>query len=201
MAASIIDRLRFLGRFFLKPKMTGAVAPSSQQLVDELMRDMGVAEASCLAELGPGTGVATKTILATKSENCPLLVVEKDLQWVNLLRQRYPDLDLVHGDASELDQFALERELPPFDAVICGLPFTVFDEALQRSILSSVKARLRPGGGFTTFAYIHGKNLPAGKRFRALLDEYFDRVEVGDAIWRNTPPAIVYKAWLADDEV
>ena len=201
MATNLGDRLRFIARFFLKPKMVGAVAPSSQQLVDELMRDMGVADAQCVAELGPGTGVATRTILETKREDCAFIAVEKDPQWVKLLNKRYPELDLVHGDAAQLHEFAAERGLAPFDAVICGLPFTVFTESLQRAILSSIKAHLRPGGGFTTFAYVHGKDLPAGKRFRTLLDEYFSRVETGEVIWRNTPPAVVYKAWLAGEEV
>ena len=200
MAASLMDRLRFLGRFFLKPTVVGAVAPSSQFLVDELIKDMGVSEAKCLAELGPGTGVATRTILEKKNDACPLLAVEKDLQWVKLLRRRYPDLDLVHGDAAELHQYAAERQLPPFDAVICGLPFTVFGEPLQRAILESIQASLRPGGSFSTFAYVHGKELPAGKRFRSLLEESFARVETSEVIWRNTPPAVVYRAWAASGD-
>jgi phosphatidylethanolamine/phosphatidyl-N-methylethanolamine N-methyltransferase len=200
MATSLMDRLRFLARFFLKPTLVGAVAPSSRFLVDELIKDMGVSEATCLAELGPGTGVATHVIMQEKSEDCAFLAVEKDLQWVKLLNRRYPELDVVHGDAAELDRFAAERGLPPFDAVICGLPFTVFSEPLQRAILDSIKCCLRPGGSFSTFAYVHGKELPTGKRFFGLLEESFDRVEVSEVIWRNTPPAVVYRAWLASGD-
>jgi phospholipid N-methyltransferase len=171
------------------------VQPSSDYLVEELLRDMDIETAQALAELGPGTGVATRILLDRKAPDTPLLVIEKDAQWVRLLRRRYPGLDLIHGDASELGDFVKERSLEPFDAVICGLPFTMFDESLQRAILAAVSSSLKPGGGFSTFAYVHGKDLPNGRRFAALLEEYFDRVESGETIWRNTPPAMVYKAW------
>ncbi|MDE0881047.1 MAG: methyltransferase domain-containing protein [Myxococcota bacterium] len=195
MATGIGDRLRFFGRFFLRPKVQGALQPSSIHLVEELLRGMDIETAQSLAELGPGTGVATRVLLERKALDASLLAIEKDAQWVRLLRRRYPELDLVHGDASELAACAEERSLAPFDAVICGLPFAMFDEQLQRSILAAVSSSLKPGGGFTTFAYVHGKELPSARRFSALLNEYFESVESGQTIWRNTPPAMVYKAW------
>lgn len=195
MATGIADRLRFFWRFFLRPKNQGALQPSSVHLVEELLRDMDIETAQSLAELGPGTGVATSVLLERKASGTSLLAIENDVQWVRLLRRRYPELDLIHGDASQLAVFAKERDLAPFDAVICGLPFAIFDEKLQRSILAAVSSSLKPGGGFSTFAYVHGKELPSARRFAALLNEYFENVESGETIWRNTPPAMVYKAW------
>ncbi len=194
MASQLTDYFRFAVRFFLKPKVLGAIAPSSRYLVSELTRDVGIETADSVAELGPGTGVVTQSIMSKKPDECSFIAVEKDEHWVGLLAKRYPELDLVHGDAAELDQHAQARKLQPFNAVICGLPFTVFDEQLQRSILEAISKSIAADGYFTTFAYVHGRDLPAGKRFRRLLETHFDQVETSRVIWRNTPPAVVYRA-------
>lgn len=194
MASRLTDYLHFALRFCLKPKVTGAIAPSSRYLVAELTRDVGIETADSLAELGPGTGVVTQRIIDLKADRCSFMAVEKDEHWVRLLRKRFSDFELVHGDAAQLNDYARERQLEPFDAVICGLPFTVFDEELQRNILQAISQSIAADGFFTTFAYIHGRELPAGKRFHRLLLGYFDEVEVSRVIWRNTPPAVVYRA-------
>ncbi len=194
MATRLIDYLRFLGRFVVKPGTTGAVAPSSRYLVAELTREVGIETGRSIAELGPGTGVVTERIRSLLPEEATFLSVEKDEHWVRLLSQRYPDLDLVHGDASVLHRYADKRGLEPFDAVICGLPFSIFDEPLQRAILGAIQASIAPGGHFTTFAYLQGLKLPAGRRFRRLLEEHFETVAVSDVVWKNTPPAVVYRA-------
>ena len=168
LATRLVDYLRFLGRFVVKPGTTGAVAPSSRYLVAELTREVGIETGRSIAEeTGPGTGVVTERIRSLLPEEATFLSVEKDEHWVRLLGQRYPDLDLVHGDASELHRYADKRGLEPFDAVICGLPFSIFDEPLQRAILGAIQASIAPGGHFTTFAYLQGLKLPTGKRRRA----------------------------------
>ena len=194
MANQITDYLRFVLRFCLKPNVLGAIAPSSRYLVAELTRDVGIETAKSLAELGPGTGVVTERIIDKMESQCSFIAVEKDEHWVRLLDKRYADLDLIHGDAAQLDEYAQARGLKPFDAVICGLPFTVFDEDLQRNILDAVAKTIAGNGFFTTFAYVHGREMPAGKRFHRLLESYFNQVEVSQVIWRNTPPAVVYRA-------
>ena len=52
---------------------------------------------------------------------------------------------------------------------------------------------LRPGGQFVTFAYHAGTLLPAGRRFKKLLPRYFSSVEKSPTVWRNAPPAFVYR--------
>jgi phosphatidylethanolamine/phosphatidyl-N-methylethanolamine N-methyltransferase len=36
--------------------------------------------------------------------------------------------------------------------------------------------------------------LPAGRRFRRTLEQRFERVEARPIVWRNAPPALVYRA-------
>jgi phospholipid N-methyltransferase len=52
---------------------------------------------------------------------------------------------------------------------------------------------LRPGGRFATFAYVHGTPFPGGIRFRRMLRERFAKVSLSPVVWRNLPPAFVYR--------
>ena len=79
------------------------------------------------------------------------------------------------------------------DAVLCGLPWASFPESLQREIMEAMLSMLAPGGKFATFAYWQGVILPAGMRFSRLLSETFSSVERSPTVWRNLPPAFVYR--------
>ena len=78
------------------------------------------------------------------------------------------------------------------DAVICGLPWALFDDALQAEILAEISRAIGTTGAFTTFAYLHGMALGAARRFRLTLRETFEEVLVSATVWRNVPPAFVY---------
>jgi phospholipid N-methyltransferase len=52
---------------------------------------------------------------------------------------------------------------------------------------------LKPKGQFVTFAYLHGLPLPAGRQFAARLPEYFTEIRKSHPVWRNVPPALVYR--------
>ena len=59
--------------------------------------------------------------------------------------------------------------------------------------MKAVLARLSPGGHFATFAYLQGLLLPAGMRFAGLLEDSFGSVQRSRTVWRNLPPAFVYR--------
>jgi phospholipid N-methyltransferase len=77
---------------------------------------------------------------------------------------------------------------------VSGLPFASFTPALQDEILAAVVDVLEPGGRFVTFAHLAGIVWPLARRFRHRLVEEFADVAVTRTIWRNLPPAYVYRA-------
>ena len=79
------------------------------------------------------------------------------------------------------------------DAILSGLPWANFSRELQERLLGAVVAGLRPGGRFATFAYVPAAHFPPGRRFRALLEASFPRVETTRLVYRNFPPAFVYR--------
>ena len=86
----------------------------------------------------------------------------------------------------------LRHGVDRLDCVISGLPWANFNDRVQDDLLDAMFEVMAPGGQFTTFAYMHGLALPSGRRFRAKLDDRFSRVDRGDVVWRNAPPAVVY---------
>ena len=79
------------------------------------------------------------------------------------------------------------------DAVVCGLPWASFPRSLQDEIMDAMLEVLVPDGRFATFAYWQGVVLPPGIRFGRLLKERFRMVERSTTVWRNLPPAFVYR--------
>ncbi|MBQ4106338.1 MAG: methyltransferase domain-containing protein [Lentisphaeria bacterium] len=186
-----------LRRFFQNPGRIGTVCPSSPALAAELIAEAGVGQAGMVVELGPGTGAVTGPLLAALAPGASLLAVELDDGLCRELRQRFPDLTVAAASAAQLPELLQERQLPPADAVISSLPWTCFPLALQREILQAVVRAMAPGGTFVTFGYLSGMPLAAGFRFRRLLKETFGEYHISAPVWRNFPPACVYRCRTA----
>jgi phospholipid N-methyltransferase len=175
--------------FFRHPLLTGAIAPSSPRLAEEMTAGLGLERAARVAELGPGTGVFTEAVLTLLRPEARLTVVEINPRFAPSLRQRYPQVDVVTGSAEHL-------ALDDVDVVVSGLPWTAMTAARQRRILDAVTGALTPNGRFTTFAYAHAAWTPPGRRFAASLRSRFAVVERTPVVWGNLPPAFVYRAAL-----
>ena len=86
-----------------------------------------------------------------------------------------------------------EEKINSIDVIISGLPWASFPTELQNEVLGTIFNSLAPGGVFTTFAYLQGFLMKGAHRFRALLKDKFDQVETSKTVWRNFPPAFVYR--------
>ena len=81
------------------------------------------------------------------------------------------------------------------DCIISGLAWGNMLPAAQDRILDATLNSLAPDGQFIAFGYIHAVWYPTTQRFRRLLFRSFGRVETTPIIWRNLPPAFVYRCW------
>jgi phospholipid N-methyltransferase len=111
---------------------------------------------------------------------------------VAFLGRTHPDVDVIHGDARNLTTLLAQRGVEHVDAMICGLPWALFDTDTQLTVLERISHAIGDTGAFTTFAYLHGMSLSAARRFRRTLRSTFDEVLVSSTVWRNVPPAFVY---------
>jgi phospholipid N-methyltransferase len=182
----------FLAAALRRPATMGAIAPSSPRLGAVLASVVPSTGKPVVVELGPGTGAVSAVIAEKLPPGARHLAVELDPDMVEFLRRIHPDLEVVHGNAADLGELLAERGIASVDAIICGLPWALFDDATQTSLLSEISRAIGDTGAFTTFAYLHGMTLTAARRFRRTLRSTFEEVLVTATVWRNLPPAFVY---------
>ena len=159
----------------------------------ELVSWLELDKAAAAAELGPGTGVVTREAIKHCNPNTRFFAVELDKAIYEKFKLILPDVEIFNANACELDKLCQAEGIKELDAVVSGLPWASFPAGLQQEILSAVVQSLKPGGKFSTFAYLQGLILPGGIRFRKLLEKEFSQVTLSRVVWKNLPPAIVYR--------
>jgi phospholipid N-methyltransferase len=187
------DFMAFLGSAVRAPSVIGAVAPSGPALSALLASVAPDTGTPTVVELGPGTGVVSAALRRRLPPGSRHVAVELDEGMVTHLQSTRPWLEVVQGDAANLQKLLAEVGIEQVDAVVSGLPWTLFSEQLQRTIVEQVTLVLAEGATFTTFAYSHVTRLPTQQRFRALLEHTFSEVVVTPTVWRNVPPALAYQ--------
>jgi phosphatidylethanolamine/phosphatidyl-N-methylethanolamine N-methyltransferase len=182
----------FLAAALRSPATVGAVAPSSPQLAARLATVVPRIGDPVVVELGPGTGSLTTAIEYRLAGRGRHVAVEIDPGLAHYLRARHSGVEVLVGDAVELERLFAEHQVPAVDAVISGLPWSLIETDTQRAIVAATARSLRPAGCFTTFAYVHALSMARACQFRALLGEMFFEVLTTRTVWWNLPPAVTY---------
>jgi ornithine lipid N-methyltransferase len=184
------DFTLFLGKFvsqLSRGNPIASIAPSSRWLSRTTVRNIDWDNVKVLLELGAGTGPITRALAERARPDCRVLVVERDADFVRLLRDRFgyrANFEVIEGDVRDLGRILADRGIEQVDHVISGLPVPSFPVELQRSLFRDVRAILRPEGTFnqiTELAWVYWR----------FYRRYFERV---DFVFepRNLPPAGAY---------
>lgn len=185
-----IDRaVRFFRQWLREPRATAALAPSGRELGRQVAAACG-ANARSVVELGGGTGVITAALLERGIHAERLLVLERNPELYALLLARFPDVEIVRGDAFQLvEVVTASRTLAvgKVDAIASGLGLVTRSEREQRRLLEQALEVLRPSGRFVQFTYL--PRCPLRPELRAELGLEARRVS---ASLLNLPPAFVY---------
>lgn len=190
---SLTNTAKFLREYARDPAITGAVAPSSRHLARAMVDWIDWSRTERVMEWGPGTGSFTELILESKPATCRYLALEVNSQMCDELRRRFPEIELCQESVIDVAHVCERECFEEVDCLVSGLPWAAFEPAMQDDFLEAMMCVLRRGGQFTTFAYVHGRALPAGQRFRRKLRRYFSSVSTSAVVWRNLPPAFIYR--------
>jgi phosphatidylethanolamine/phosphatidyl-N-methylethanolamine N-methyltransferase len=180
------DWLRFARAWAAAPQRVAAVAPSGPRLARLMTRDFAPACGPVL-ELGPGTGVFTRALLARGIAEADLTLVEVQPNFAALLRARFPRARVVEGDAAALSPDAL-YPCRRAGAAISGLGLLSMPHTTVQAILIGAFACLRPDGAFYQFTYGPACPVP-----QAILQELGLQARRIGGTWANLPPAAVYR--------
>ncbi|WGY66855.1 phospholipid methyltransferase [Burkholderia cepacia] len=184
----IPDWMLFLRTWLRNPRRVGALAPSGPALAALITAHVPL-DGAAVIELGAGTGVFTRALLARGVASNRLVLVEADPVFANALRHQFPTLRIMQMDAVQLgmtgDFFGGERA----NAIVSGLPLVAMPVEQAVAIVHCAFARhLAAGGAFYQFTYVPRCPIPA----RYLEAMRIRAVRVGIA-WMNFPPAVVYR--------
>jgi phospholipid N-methyltransferase len=156
-----------------------------------IVRTARVAEASVVVEFGPGTGAITEVLLPSLKPGATFMAMEIDPEFVAVLRERFPGVRIHHDSAANTRRYLAEMGLDACDAIVSGLPWSLFSEALQDELLGAAYDVLRPGGILVTYLYIITPATPGGAKFRKRVKERFSNTGASPIVWKNVPPAFV----------
>lgn len=171
-------------KFWQKGRSIASFAPSSRFMARKVINGIDFESARCIVELGAGTGPITAELIKHVRPHTKLLVIELDPDLCARLKSRFPQVDVVQGDACKFDQLLAERGIPHVDHVCSGLPLPSFPADLREAVLATSAKVLSAGG---TFRQLTVMPLIYYKMYR----RYFEDVRFR-FVPLNMPPGGVY---------
>ena len=159
-------------------------APSGRYLVREMLKTIDFDSAKVIVELGAGTGPITEALIKRVKPHTKLLIVEIEAEFCERLRRRFPNADIIQGDAAHMDQLLADRGISQVDHVVSGLPLPSIPHPIRKAILASAARSMGPDGVFrqlTVMPYVYWN----------FYRNYFENVTF-KLVPLNFPPAGVY---------
>ena len=185
LATKFDDELRFFKGWIDKPKAVGSIIPTSSVTARRMASVIDANSGLPVLEVGPGTGVITRAILARgiKPEN--LHAVEYSEDFVRHLKKHYPGVDVIQGDAFDLDKTLGDKRDMIFDSVVSGVPLLNFPVTQRIAYLEGLLKRIPAGRPVVQLTYGPLSPIPAGR------GNY--TVKHFDFVIRNIPPT---RLWI-----
>lgn len=178
------DELRFFRSWAVRPLLTGAVSPSGAPLARRMAGHVDPGRPGTVIELGPGTGPVTRALIERGVDARRIVSIEYNGAFCRLLRERFPDVRVVEGDAYAIAETVRTRVEGPVCAIVSSLPlFARPPEQRLRLVLDALDL-LPPGAPFIQFSYALVPPVKASEGAFVLTGSR--------PVWWNLPPARVW---------
>src|ERR1700733_7397481 len=112
----------FFRRWLANPLQMGSVIPSSSALCQRIVKHTRRAADEAVLELGAGTGVVSRALLAGGVPPERLIVVEIVPEMADHLRAMLPGVQVLEGDAKDLPALLPNHWHGRSGTVVCGIP-------------------------------------------------------------------------------
>jgi phosphatidylethanolamine/phosphatidyl-N-methylethanolamine N-methyltransferase len=177
----------FVKRWLANPLQMGSVIPSSPALCRRVVAQTRWTADEVVVELGAGTGVISRALLAAGLPPERLFVVEIVPDMVRHLRRILPGANVIEGDANRLAELIPQKWHQHVGTVICGIPMVLMPLADQRRLIDAMES-VAPGRGFLHFSYCVTSPLPWQKHDLSARREAWTPFNFPPAsVWRYVP--------------
>lgn len=185
LAEKFDDELKFFKGWIDKPKAVGSITPTSAIAARRMASIVNPDSGLPVLELGPGTGVVTRAILALGVKPEKLYSIEYSENFVRHLREQFSEVNIIQGDAFNLDETLGDRRDMVFDSVVSGVPLLNFPTEQRIRYVEDLLNRIPAGRPVMQLTYGPFSPVPPGR------GNY--TVERYEFILRNIPPT---QLWL-----
>lgn len=185
LTARLSDDLRFFRGWLGRPKTTGSIVPTSWTMARRMASVAEPSSRNPVLELGPGTGVITRAILARGVAPDRIVSLEYSNEFIVRLREDIPGVHFIQGDAFDLSRSLGQYADVTFDCIISALPLLNFPVESRIALMEDLLNRVPPGRPVIQFSYGPRPSVPRGRGNYS--------VERYDIVLRNVPPA---QLWL-----
>jgi phosphatidylethanolamine/phosphatidyl-N-methylethanolamine N-methyltransferase len=177
----------FFRRWLANPLQMGSVIPSSSALCQRIVKHTRRAADEAVLELGAGTGVVSRALLAGGVPPERLIVVEIVPEMADHLRAMLPGVQVLQGDAKDLPALLPNHWHGRIGSVVCGIPLLLLPFPEQRRFIAAIEA-VAPGRGFLQYSYCLTSPLPCRKHALTVRREAWTPLNFPPAsVWRYAP--------------
>lgn len=173
----------FAREILANPRAMGAACPSAPLLASTMAARVPLDREGMVVELGGGTGAVTTALLEHGVPAWKLVVVERSPTLAHHLRQRFPQLRILQGNAAHLTDLLGDDAAGRIDSIVSSLPLRSLHPATTRAIGHQFETLLEAGGMLIQYTYdlrgTHPRLLPSFRRVSSKI------------VWGNLPPARV----------
>ena len=183
------ENIEFLQAFLKNPLKVGSIAPSSPELAQQMVAEIRPHEESVVLELGVGTGAITKVLQDIVPNRESYLGIEIDKTLVKLLKENFPALKIVRGNACDTFSIYQKTGFGKVGYIICCLPFVSLPNDVGEKILAQIDKFMEQGCVFRTFQYAHGYYFPSAIKLREHMRDRYGKARKSPLVVKNMPPA------------
>jgi len=184
------DTLLFTRKLLVKGRAIAAMSPSGSIISRAMARQVDFSQPGVIVELGAGTGAITKAIIENLQPHHRLIIVEIDPDFVDILRERFPQYTVLKADATNLSDTLQHLCVKQVKYIFSGLATPSLPVRGQERLHHWMRRMLDPSGTFVQITFV-----PLHSPRRHLFQRYYSRLFHSvrfTPVWRNVPPGGVF---------
>ncbi len=181
----------FFKGFIKHPVMVGSIIPSSDTLIEHMLRPVDWKATKVFVEYGPGVGTFTRPLLEKLAPDATLIAIDTNPDFIDYLSQTIPDARLrpILGSAADVEEIVRASGFEHADYVLSGLPFSTLPTGVGPAIAAATGRVIRPGGAFLVYQF--------RARVRDFMAPHFSKIDKGFEWW-NVPPCFLFWGWKGE---